>query len=231
MFHQNAFEAADRGVRVRALLDDNTLEGRDSPIAAIDAHPNIEIRIFNPFAHRGSRLFGFLTDLDRVNHRMHNKTLIIDGWAEDGPRRGSFAFAKAGQTLPAFKIGRWRITGYYHQFTPLQESFSIIFLALVDGKPRVLSFKELLEEFIRHRVSVIRRRTQHLLAKARQRKHTVEGLLLAYANIDEVIALIKGSPNRAAAGLGRPNINGKRQMVALESRAWIFSSANAFCSP
>jgi len=63
---------------VRALLDDNTLEGRDSPIAAIDAHPNIEIRIFNPFAHRGSRLFGFLTDFDRVNHRMHNKLVVVD---------------------------------------------------------------------------------------------------------------------------------------------------------
>ena len=63
---------------MRALLDDNTLEGRDSPIAAIDAHPNIEIRIFNPFAHRGSRLFGFLTDFDRVNHRMHNKLVVVD---------------------------------------------------------------------------------------------------------------------------------------------------------
>jgi len=63
---------------VRALLDDNTLEGRDLPIAAIDAHPNIEIRIFNPFAHRGSRLFGFLTDFDRVNHRMHNKLVVVD---------------------------------------------------------------------------------------------------------------------------------------------------------
>jgi putative cardiolipin synthase len=70
--------AADRGVRVRILVDDNTLAGRDSPIAAINAHPNIEIRIFNPFAHRGSRIFGFLTDLDRVNHRMHNKLVVVD---------------------------------------------------------------------------------------------------------------------------------------------------------
>ncbi len=51
----------------------------------------------------------------------------------------------------------------------------------------MLSFKDLLEEFLRHRETVIRRRTQFLLAKARQRKHTVEGLLLAHANIDEVI--------------------------------------------
>ena len=71
-------EAADRGVRVRILLDDNTLEGRDSRIATMDAHPNIEIRIFNPFAHRGWRLFGFLTDFDRINHRMHNKLVVMD---------------------------------------------------------------------------------------------------------------------------------------------------------
>jgi len=71
-------EAADRGVRVRVLIDDNTIAGRDSPIAALDAHPNIEIRIFNPFAHRGSRLFGYLTDFNRLNHRMHNKVIIAD---------------------------------------------------------------------------------------------------------------------------------------------------------
>ncbi len=63
----------------------------------------------------------------------------------------------------------------------------------------MLSFKELLEEFIRHRVTVIRRRTQFLLAKARQRKHTVEGLLLAHANIDEVIRVIRTSATQAEA--------------------------------
>ncbi len=86
-----------------------------------------------------------------------------------------------------------------YQYTPLQDSFSIILLALVDGKPRVLSFKELLEEFIRHRVTVIRRRTQFLLARARQRKHIVEGLLLAYAHLDEVIRIIRGSSTQAEA--------------------------------
>jgi len=86
-----------------------------------------------------------------------------------------------------------------YQFSPLQDSFSVIFLALVDGKPRVLSFKGLLEEFVRHRVTVIRRRTQHLLARARQRKHTVEGLLLAYANLDRVIQVIRSSGTQAEA--------------------------------
>jgi putative cardiolipin synthase len=70
--------AADRGVRVRVLLDDINLSGRDTPIAALDAHPNIEVRIFNPFANRGARLFDFAIDLDRVNHRMHNKIMVAD---------------------------------------------------------------------------------------------------------------------------------------------------------
>jgi DNA gyrase subunit A len=86
-----------------------------------------------------------------------------------------------------------------YQFSPLQDSFSIIFLALVDGKPRVMPFKSLLEEFLRHRVIVIRRRTQFLLAKARSRKHTVEGLLLAHADIDEVIRVIRSSSTQAEA--------------------------------
>lgn len=86
-----------------------------------------------------------------------------------------------------------------YEFSPLQESISIIFLALVDGKPRELSFKELLEEFLRHRVTVIRRRTQFLLSKARRRKHTIEGLLLALANIDEIIRIIRASRTQAEA--------------------------------
>jgi DNA gyrase subunit A len=85
------------------------------------------------------------------------------------------------------------------KFTPLQDSFSVILLALVDGKPRILSLKEMLSEFIRHRVIVIRRRTQFLLRRARSRKHTVQGLLLAHANIDEVIRVIRSSTTQQEA--------------------------------
>ena len=85
------------------------------------------------------------------------------------------------------------------KYSPLQDSFSVILLALVDNKPRTLSLKEMLEEFIRHRVIVIRRRTQFLLIKARKRKHTVEGLLLAHTNIDEVIRVIRASKSQPEA--------------------------------
>ena len=75
---KSLFEAAERGVRVRVLLDDINLKGRDLLAAALDAHPNMEVRIFNPFAHREQRAFDFFIDLDRINHRMHNKLMVAD---------------------------------------------------------------------------------------------------------------------------------------------------------
>ena len=76
--------AADRGVRVRLLLDDwGTLDKSDEAVAALDAHDNIEIRLFNPYRHRsGARKFAeLLTGFARINRRMHNKQLIADGHA------------------------------------------------------------------------------------------------------------------------------------------------------
>jgi DNA gyrase subunit A len=75
-------------------------------------------------------------------------------------------------------------------------------VALVDGQPRLLSLKEMLEAFIRHRREVVTRRTVFDLAKARDRAHLLEGLAVALANIDEVIALIKASPTPAEAKVG-----------------------------
>ena len=71
-------DAANRGVRVRALIDDSTQSGQDNALLAYDAHPNIEVRVFNPFAYRGSRAVGYLTDFQRLNHRMHNKLIAAD---------------------------------------------------------------------------------------------------------------------------------------------------------
>ena len=85
------------------------------------------------------------------------------------------------------------------QFSPLQSTVSIILLALVGNRPQTLSMKQLLQEFLRHRVDVLRRRTEYLLSEARKRKHTVEGLLIAQLNIDEVIDTIRRSPSRAEA--------------------------------
>ena len=70
--------AADRGVRVRLLLDDNTTAGMDERLAALDRHPHIEVRLFNPFTQRDWRWVGYLTDFGRLNRRMHNKSITAD---------------------------------------------------------------------------------------------------------------------------------------------------------
>jgi len=85
--------------------------------------------------------------------------------------------------------------------TQLQTSFGIINLALVGGRPQCLNLKELVHYFIEHRVDVVTRRTRYELRKAEERAHILEGLVIALANIDEVIALIKASRDVATARL------------------------------
>jgi cardiolipin synthase C len=72
------WEAAERGVRVRMLLDDVNTAGLDPVLATLDAHPQIEVRLFNPFANRGWRVGDYVADFRRVNRRMHNKSFTVD---------------------------------------------------------------------------------------------------------------------------------------------------------
>jgi len=74
-------KAADRGVRVRLLLDDNGIAGLDRLLAALDAHPNIEVRLFNPFIIRRPKALGYFLDFSRLNRRMHNKSITVDNQA------------------------------------------------------------------------------------------------------------------------------------------------------
>jgi DNA gyrase subunit A len=89
-----------------------------------------------------------------------------------------------------------------YQFTQMQSVFGINMVALVGGQPRLLNLKDLLESFIQHRREVVTRRTLFNLRKARGRAHILEGLAVALANIDPIIALIKQSPSPAEARLG-----------------------------
>jgi putative cardiolipin synthase len=93
--------AADRGVRVRLLLDDFGTSGLDPTMALLDAHPNIEVRLFNPFAMRRMRLLGYLTDFARLNRRMHNKSFTADGQVTiiGGRNIGDKYFDAAGEVL------------------------------------------------------------------------------------------------------------------------------------
>ncbi|MBU0640069.1 MAG: DNA gyrase subunit A [Planctomycetes bacterium] len=81
------------------------------------------------------------------------------------------------------------------KYTPLQMNIHAINIVLVNRVPRTLNLRQLIEQFVDHRVDVVRRRTAYLLRKARQRAHVLEGLILAIADIDEIIQLIKESPD------------------------------------
>jgi DNA gyrase subunit A len=89
-----------------------------------------------------------------------------------------------------------------YKLTPMQESFGMIMLAIVDNRPRLLSLKQTLQQFVSHRIEVVTRRTIFDLRKAEERLHILEGLKIALENLDAVIALIRKSPNPAEAKQG-----------------------------
>jgi putative cardiolipin synthase len=91
-------KAAERGVRVRLLLDDMNTRGLDPTIAALDGHPNLEVRLYNPLMQRGARMLNFLTDFERVNRRMHNKSFTVDNQVSivGGRNIGNEYFAAGG---------------------------------------------------------------------------------------------------------------------------------------
>ena len=91
------------------------------------------------------------------------------------------------------------ILNFLFKHTALQSSYGITFLALLDGVPKILNLKQILEAYINHQIEVITRRTQFDLNRAEEREHIVSGLIVALANIDEVIAIIKASRDRQDA--------------------------------
>jgi DNA gyrase subunit A len=86
------------------------------------------------------------------------------------------------------------ILNQLYKDTPMQDSFGINMVAIVDGQPRLLNLKQVIEAFLRHRREVVTRRTIFELRKARERGHILEGLAVALSNVDEIIALIKAAP-------------------------------------
>lgn len=92
-----------------------------------------------------------------------------------------------------------------YQYSPLEKTASIILLALVDGRPRTLNIKELIECFLRHRAQVIRRKTQYLLREAKKRSHILEGQLIAISSLDEIIHICRTSPSRNEAKIRLQN--------------------------
>ena len=94
------------------------------------------------------------------------------------------------------------ILGLLYKHTPMQSTFGIINLALVDGEPRMLTLKRMLQIFVEHRQVIVKRRSEYDLARAKERAHILEGLIKAMANLDEVIRLIRRSADVDAAREG-----------------------------
>ncbi len=102
------------------------------------------------------------------------------------------------------------------KLTPLQETFSIRMLALVDSQPRLLSLKQALRVYLEHRYDIVRRRSEYELARARERAHILEGLLIALENIDQVIAIIRKSQTAETA---RKNLIKSLKITEIQAQA------------
>jgi DNA gyrase subunit A len=135
--------------------------------------------------------------IERIAQLVREK--LLDGIASDGLRDES---DKDGMRivveLKRGEVAEIVLNNLYAQ-TPMESVFGINMVALQDGQPKLMSLKEMLEAFIRHRREVVTRRTIYQLAKARERAHILEGLAVALANIDAVIALIKAAASPAEA--------------------------------
>ncbi|MGD9842754.1 MAG: DNA gyrase subunit A [Steroidobacteraceae bacterium] len=138
--------------------------------------------------------------IERIAQLVREK--VIEGIASDGLRDES---DKDGMRI-VIELKRGEIADVVlnnlYKHTPMDSVFGINMVALLDGQPKLLNLKEMLDAFLRHRREVVTRRTVFELRKARERAHILEGQAIALANIDEVIALIKASPSPAEAKIG-----------------------------
>ncbi len=108
------------------------------------------------------------------------------------------------------------ILNQLYQYSKLQKTVSVIMLALVDGRPRELTIKEMLQKFLEHRLHVIRRRTEFMLREAKRRGHVLEGQLIAIADIEQVIKICRTSANR---GQAKERLQGMGVAAGLMERA------------
>jgi len=109
-----------------------------------------------------------------------------------------------------------KVLAELYKRTPMQSTFSIIMLALVNGEPRMLTLKQALRVYLEHRLTVIKRRAEYDLDKAKQRAHILEGYLVALKNLDEVIKLIRNAPDVQAA---RAKLMKKYKLTEIQANA------------
>ena len=180
---QEAYATGRGTIKIRGkTVIERTKEGRDRLLIT-------EI----PYQQNKARLIEKIADLVREK-KLDGPAELRDESDRDGVR--IVIELKKGAS-PQVVLNR------LYKFTPLQQSYGIILLALVDGTPKVLKLKELLSAYLEHQKVIVTRRSQFLLRKARDRAHIVEGLRIALDNLDRVIQLIRGSAdvNSAREGL------------------------------
>lgn len=147
--------------------------------------------------------------IDEIPYGLNQETLvqkIIEAVKEERIKDISDARNESGREAQSRVVVELKrgadpavVENQLYQFTPLQVTFSIHNIALVNRQPRTLSLIEMIKYYIEHRHDVIRRRTAHLLAEARKRAHVLEGMIYAVCDIDEVIRVIRASQTRAEA--------------------------------
>ncbi len=159
-----------------------------------------------PYQTNKTRLIERIADLVR-NGRIEGITDLRD----ESDRQGMRVVIELSRTADPEKV----LAALYKN-TPLQQTFGINMLALVDGEPRVLSLKRMLLLYLEHRQEIVRRRSEYELARARERAHILEGLLIALKHLDEVIQIIRRSPDTDTA---RSRLMKKLKITELQAQA------------
>jgi putative cardiolipin synthase len=198
--------AADRGVRVRILLDDSVSRGQTRQIGALDGHPRIEIRLFNPFTYRGDdelvRAVEFMFNASRLDYRMHNKLFVVDNAAGivGGRNIGDEYF----QAHREFEFGDYDVFAIGPIVKRLSVSFdaywnsavAIPFEALKSAKPSALTLEEYRQALSEHRDRMQKTDYVRRLATGQPLAGLISGKLpLVWANAEAVY----DSPDKANA--------------------------------
>jgi DNA gyrase subunit A len=159
-----------------------------------------------PYQVNKTNLLGRIADLHR-DGKIEGLTDLRD----ESDRRGLRIIIETTRTVDAEKV-----LADLFRLTPLQSTFSISLLALVNGEPKVLTLKQALRVYLEHRLEVVRRRSEYDLEKARQRAHILEGLLTALDHLDEVIAIIRRS---RTADTARTNLMERFKFTEIQAQA------------
>lgn len=179
---RSAYESGKGTVRLRAKVVVEQLEGSRGRqaliITELPFNVGTEKVVEAVKAEIGKKRLQGISDIKDLSDRQHGTRLVIE--------------CKTGVNPQALLADLWK-------YTPLESSFGIANLALAGGQPRLLGLKEMLEIFLAHRYDVVTRRTQFRKKKAEDRKHIVEGILVALDNIDAVVKIIRGSKDTAEA--------------------------------